>query len=198
MEVTLKIVVVVDTQADFMHPDGALSVAGADALAAPMARFLGTLDPADTAAVLFTFDTHHRDTYPLSAEAQQFPIHCVRGEPGWANVLSPDAVAASVPTYALEKGVFAMWEEDALRVEPIRPPGPAEDRDAFFAALRARGVDQAIVIGVAADYCVRWAIEGLVARGFHVSVPAALTAGIARPIEQVVAEEFAGRAVAVV
>ncbi|MEG8041528.1 hypothetical protein QP164_01445 [Sphingomonas sp. LR59] len=30
-------------------------------------------------------------------------------------------------------------------------------------------------MGVAADYCVRWAVEGLVDRGFAVRVPAALT-----------------------
>ena len=42
-----------------------------------------------------------------------------------------------------------------------------------------------------ADYCVRWAIEGLVARGFTVDVPQGLTRGIARPIAQVVAEDFA-------
>ena len=192
-----QIVVVVDTQADFMNPDGALAVAGADALAEPMRQYLAALDPADTAAVLFTFDTHDRATYPHSAEAQQFPIHCVRGEPGWANVLSPDIVAPGVPTYRLEKGVFAMWEEDGLTVEPIRAPGGEQDRDAFFADLQARGITEATVIGVAADYCVRWAIDGLVARGFRVTVPAHLTAGIARPIAQVVAEDFAGRGVTV-
>lgn len=192
-----KVVVVVDTQADFMNPDGALSIAGADALARPMADYLARLSPADIAAVLFTFDTHHADTYPLSEEAKQFPIHCVRGEPGWHNVLSPETVAPGVPTYRLEKGVFAMWEEPGLLVEPIRPSGAAQDRDAFFADLRARGVDEAVVIGVAADFCVRWAIDGLLARGFRVAVPAALTAGIARPIAQVVRDDFAGMPVAI-
>jgi nicotinamidase/pyrazinamidase len=192
-----KVVIVVDTQADFMLPDGALAVAGADALAQPMADWLGALDPADTAAVLFTFDTHHRDTYPFSEEAKQFPIHCVRGEPGWRNMLSPDAVASGIPIFRLEKGVFAMWEEPGLSVEPIDPAGAARDRDAFFADLRATGVVEAEVIGVAADYCVKWAVDGLVARGFNVTIPAALTAGIARPIAQVVAEDFAAQPVRV-
>lgn len=191
----MNVVIVVDTQADFMNPDGALSVAGADALAPAMTRFLRSLDPADTAGVLFTFDTHYADTYPASEEAKQFPIHCVRGEAGWHNVLSPDDVAPGVPTFRLEKGVFAMWEEPGLSVEPIRPAGAPQDRDAFFADLRAQGVAAATVIGVAADFCVRWAIDGLVARGFRVTVPAALTAGIARPIARVLADDFAGRTV---
>lgn len=190
-----KVVVVVDTQADFMNPDGALAVAGADALAAPMAEWLASLAPEETAAVLFTFDTHFADTYPSLPEAQQFPIHCVRETQGWQNVLDPEAVDPAIPTYRLEKGVFAMWEEPGLRVEPVRD-GVSADRDAFFRDLRARGVEEAMVIGVAADYCVRWAIDGLVERGFRVSVPQALTRGIARPIEQVLAEDFAGQAVA--
>lgn len=190
-----KVVVVVDTQADFMNPDGALAVADADALAAPMTAWLQALDPEDTAAVLFTFDTHFADTYPSTAEAQQFPIHCVRETPGWHNVLDPAAVNPAIPAYRLEKGVFAMWEEPHLRVEPLAG-GASLDRDAFFRDLHARGVEEAVVIGVAADYCVRWAIDGLVARGFRVTVPQALTRGIARPIEQVLAEDFAGQAVA--
>jgi nicotinamidase/pyrazinamidase len=100
----VKVVVVVDTQADFMNPDGALAVAGADALAAPMGEWLRGLAPADTAAVLFTFDTHFAETYASSPEAAQFPIHCVRETPGWHNVLDPGCVNSAIPTYRLEKG----------------------------------------------------------------------------------------------
>jgi nicotinamidase-related amidase len=75
-----KFVIVVDAQRDFMTPDGALYVGGADALIGPMNDWLGTLDPADTSGVLLTFDTHYAETYAATAEAAQFPIHCVRGE----------------------------------------------------------------------------------------------------------------------
>lgn len=190
-----KIVIVVDTQADFMNPDGALSVAGADVLAGPMNAWLAALRPEETAAVLFTFDTHFADTYPLSEEAKEFPIHCVRETPGWQNVLDADQVDRAIPTYRLEKGVFAMWQEDGLSVEPIGGGAPV-DRDAFFDDLKASGVEEAIVIGVAADYCVRWAIDGLIERGFAVTVPEALTRGIARPIDQVLRDDFVGQAVA--
>ena len=52
----MQFVIVVDTQVDFMRPDGALPVAGAEALVAPMHAWLATLEPAETAGVLFTFD----------------------------------------------------------------------------------------------------------------------------------------------
>lgn len=185
-----RFVIVVDTQADFMNADGALSVDGAEALIAPMQAWLASLRPTETAGVLFTFDSHFTDTYPGSAEAEQFPIHCVYRTPGWENVLDPDAIDPAVPVYRLEKGVFDMWAGPDVVIEAVAT-GEKVARDAFFAELRTRGVTEVTVIGVAADYCVRWAIEGLVARGFAVEVPKGLTRGIARPIEQVVADDFA-------
>lgn len=185
-------VVVVDTQKDFMAHDGALSVAGAEALIAPMTDWLAALDPAETAGVLFTFDTHEPETYVRSAEAATFPIHCVRETAGWGNVLDPKVIDPAIPVYRLEKGVFDMWAEPDLTIEPIATHDDRApiSRDEFYRRMKEHGVDAAAVIGVAADYCVRWAIEGLVSRGFTVTAIAGLTKGIDRPIEQVVAEDF--------
>ncbi len=187
------LIVVVDTQADFMLADGALPVPGAERLASPIQDWLRERRAADTAAVVFTFDTHFADTYPASAEAALFPIHCVHGTPGWRNLIAVDAVASDIRCLGLKKGVFDMWAEPGLLLEDLRHP--ASDplpRDAFFAGLRAEGVERAIVVGVAADYCVRWAIDGLIARGFVVEVPADLTRGIDRSIDNVVETDFAG------
>lgn len=193
-----RFVIVVDTQRDFMAADGALSVAGADALVAPMEAWLAALDPADTAGVLFTFDTHVPDVYAGSAEAEAFPLHCVRGSAGWANLLDIALVDPAIPAWRIEKGVFDMWAEDGLTIENARDPAaPATPREDFFAALGARGIRDVTVIGVAADYCVRWAIAGLVARDFRVTVPERLTRGIDRPIRAVVADAFAGSSVRV-
>lgn len=189
------LIIVVDTQADFMLPDGALPVPGADAIVQPLAEWLGRRTAADTAAIVFTFDTHFAETYPDSPEAQLFPIHCVKGTPGWRNLLDPSSVPATIPCRTLEKGVFDMWAEDDLLLHDPRAALPTVPRDAFFAALRDQGIDRAIVVGVAADYCVRWAIDGLVDRGFAVTVPTHLTRGIDRPIEQVLREDFAQRPV---
>jgi nicotinamidase/pyrazinamidase len=194
---TGRFVIVVDAQRDFMLPDGALYVAGAEALVAPVNDWLAALDPAETAGVLMTFDTHDADTYADSAEAAQFPLHCVRGSGGWQTALDPDLIDAAIPLHMLEKGVFAMWEEPGVMIRDARAPDrPAVPRDRFFDDLRGRGVEEVTVVGVAADFCVRWAVEGLIARGFRVTVPQALTRGIMRQIDAVAAEEWAGRAVA--
>ncbi|HEX8389418.1 MAG TPA: isochorismatase family protein [Sphingomonas sp.] len=184
-----KFVIVVDAQRDFMRPDGALYVGSAEALIGPMNDWLAALDPADTAGVLLTFDTHYSETYAATAEAAEFPIHCVRGEAGWRSVVQTDRIDPGVPLYTLEKGVFDMWAEPGLAVSRI-DIGGTSDRDAFFDALSTSGVQEIDVLGVAADYCVRWAVEGLVARGFRVTVHAALTRGISRQIDEVVADEW--------
>jgi nicotinamidase/pyrazinamidase len=185
-----RFVIVVDTQRDFMAMDGAL--------VAPMQEWLAALDPADTAGVLFTFDTHAPDSYAGSPEADAFPIHCVRGSAGWANLLDAGPIDPAIPAWRMEKGVFDMWVEDGLAIEDARDPSAAPvPRDFLFSDLKARGIADVTVIGVAADYCVRWAIDGLIARGFRVTVPAALTRGITRTIEEVAASDFVGKALTV-
>lgn len=189
-----RFVVVVDTQWDFMAGAGALSVAGAEQLVEPMQRWLATLAPDDVTGILFTFDTHFRETYPASLEAQMFPIHCVRGTQGWGNMLDMAQIDPAIPVHRIEKGVFDMWAEPGLAIENARDATrPTVDREAFFADLARRGIIDVTVIGVAADYCVRWAVDGLLDRGFAVSVAADLTRGIERQIEAVAAEEFAGK-----
>lgn len=187
-----RFVIVVDTQRDFMAPDGALYVPGSDALLPAMRKWLQALDPTETAGVLFTFDTHVPEVYTASAEAQAFPIHCIRASAGWANMFDVTLVDPEIPVWRLEKGVFDMWAESDLAVEEARQPVPQQtDRELFFANLKAVGVEEITVIGVAADYCVRWAIQGLIGRGFRVVVPIELTRGIERQIQTVAAEDFA-------
>lgn len=188
--------IVVDMQQDFVAPDGALPVADAPSIVAPLEAWLAGLRAETAAGVLFTADTHVPEIYARSEEAKLFPPHCEIGTPGWALVVDPAAVDPAIPCYRLEKGVFDMWAEPGLVLERIGT-GEATDRDAFFAELRAGGVEAVDVVGVAADYCVRWAVEGLLARDFRVTVPAALTRGIERQIDAVAAEEWAGRAVSV-
>ena len=102
-------------------------------------------------------------------------------------------VDPAIPAWRIEKGVFDMWAEPGLAIEDARDAKrPTIEREAFFAALAASGVTEVTVIGVAADYCVRWAVDGLLARGFVVTVPAGLTRGIERQIDAVAAEDFAG------
>ncbi|MEG8016638.1 isochorismatase family protein [Sphingomonas sp. LR55] len=86
-----------------------------------------------------------------------------------------------------------MWAEPGLAIEDARDASRTIPREEFFDRLAAQRITEVTVIGVAADYCVRWAVEGLVDRGFAVRVPAALTRGIERQIDTVAAQDFVGK-----
>jgi nicotinamidase/pyrazinamidase len=183
-----RFVIVVDMQGDFVHAAGALPVPDAEAIVAPMQEWLAALAPETTAGVLLTFDTHVPEVYAGSPESAQFPIHCVHGTRGWESVLDAGAIAPSIPVYTLDKGVFDMWAESGLSLKPLDKEGAAIDREVFFASLATEGLRDVTVVGVAADFCVKWAIEGLLARGFRVELPAALTRGIGMEAAAVVAQ----------
>lgn len=206
-----KILVIVDTQIDFVMRFGKLSVDGAENIIIPGIDILMNLKSSEYAAVLFTYDTHSAEEYIGSLEnlgnpeagAPGFPIHCEKGKPGWENVFHASMIPAEIPVFRLEKDVFNMWEKDGDKtlVYPMYRPeagmqqvsGTGYNRECFFDQIIPKGVDIATVIGVASDFCVKDAITGLLARGLNVEVIENATAGIIRDIRKVVADEFAGR-----
>ena len=164
-----KLLVVVDMQNDFVLPNGNLSISGADRIIQPMNDFLqtNTFD-----AILLTFDTHTEEHYPNSEEGKMFPIHCIKGSFGWNLAIADPQNSIETPCQKLEKGVFDMWAEHPALGE-INPKNW-----------------KVYIIGVAADYCVKYAIQGFLERGFQVEVIKDLTCGIQRQMEQVVVEDF--------
>ncbi len=197
-----KFLLPVDLQVDFIMRNGLLPVDGAERIIAPMIHMMTTLNPDEYAGALFTYDTHVRGIFEKSEEAEQFNLHCEKGTPGWELVVGPNLVPPQIPSYVMEKGVFDMWKEDGLRVvsheNPAHPRNIprlliSRDRDEFFSDLKSKGVDTMTVVGVAADFCVKDAIAGLIERGFKVEVIRDLTAGIARDIDQTCQEEFPGQ-----
>lgn len=203
-----KILVVVDCQVDFVMRYGLLAIAGAEAIIIPGIGVLSNLDSEEYAAVLFTYDTHTAAEYLGSLEnvgqpalgIPGFRLHCEKGTVGWSNVFNPAMVPADIPVFELEKTVFDAWEKaseetlvyatNAARRRTINAGIPREE---FFDAMRRMGVDTAVVIGVASDFCVKDQIKGLLARGFKVEVIAEVTAGIMRDMTQTIADEFPGQ-----
>lgn len=186
-----KLVLVVDTQYDFMMPDGKLYVNGAEKIIVPGISYLANLKYEDVHSVVFTMDTHFEETYPHTEESKQFPIHCVFGTSGWFNVFNPEYIDGEIPVYTVNKGVFDIWQEDYLTVEHFWSDASFE-REEFFKDLKFANVDTVVVMGVASDFCVRWAVNGLLERGFKVEVIKELTQGIANDIEEVALHDFDG------
>lgn len=202
---SFKIAVIVDAQVDFMDPNGALFVPGADKVVPIIDEYLSSLTLENGyMGVVFTADTHNEKTYPDSPEAKGdeekgipgFPPHCYQGTDGFKFAIKPQNVPEETQKFILNKGVFDMWEEPKLTIRPYRVAGELvayggeQDREDFFNNIITAGVDEVEVVGVAADYCVKWVVEGLLARGFKVTLYDNLTAGIERDIHQVVTEDF--------
>lgn len=185
-------VVVVDVQYDFMRPSGALYVPDAEMTGKKINKFLSSLTAQDCAGVLFTFDTHYIDEYSESEEAKQFPPHCLASTPGWALDCDYQQIAMGIPLWMLYKNYFDMWREDNsvekdIYSYPVPRHPPQQKQSHFFDALKDQ-VSNVIVIGVASDYCVRYAINGFIDRNFKVITDPNLCAHIERPIDQVCEE----------
>lgn len=178
-----KFLVVIDTQYDFMMPGGALYVEGAEQIIVPGIEFLANLNPQEYEGVLMTFDTHTPEVYADSAESELFPIHCINGTSGWENVFNKDLINPDIKVWELDKEVFNMWEEDHLSIFREGPQGDSSQnefsyRDKFFEDLKSDGIDTIQIFGVASDFCVKWAVDGFVKRGFNVEVIDHLCRGI--------------------
>lgn len=201
------ILILVDTQVDFVMRHGLLHVPFAETIIPLGIGVLANLDRRRFAAVLFTHDTHDAAAYAGSPEnvgrpdlgIPGFRLHCERGTVGWENVFHPGLVPSGIPVHRLDKAVFDAWEDPHAEVLTLRDDdaNPAEavtvERETFFAGLAADGIRTAVVMGVASDYCVRDMVAGLLKRSFRVEVIGEATAGIQRGMAQVVADEFAGR-----
>ena len=167
----MRVVWDVDTQVDFMLPEGKLYVPGAEQLTGAMSRLLEAARAADVVHVA-SADDHELNDPEISDEPDfenTYPPHCLRGTRGAEKVpetkqddplplshvpfppgLLPDLVAGRREILLLKKNfnVFTNPNTDPL--------------------LDALDPDEVILFGVATDVCDDAAILGLLQRGRRV------------------------------
>lgn len=80
-----RIIVDVDTQRDFMLPEGALYVPADAAVRLAIARELQSAQR-EGVAVVGSVDSHAYDAWEFKDNGGPFPAHCVKGSPGWLRV----------------------------------------------------------------------------------------------------------------
>lgn len=177
----------VDTQIDFVEPEGALYVPQAERLKTNFARLLDAAR-GHGVPVVASADAHPPD----DPEFTIFPPHCVVGTPGQARVaeteperalvvpLDGEAPSQAGPgvTVVLEKVKFDLFTN------------PAADR-----VIAETGAKTAVVFGVALDYCVRAAALGLSERGYQTLVVRDATAPVTAEGGASTEEELAARGV---
>lgn len=177
-----RALLIVDVQNDFTE-GGALAVAGGDAVAEAVTRYLST--HAETYDVIIASRDWHDasgDNGGHFADAPDFidtwPPHCVAGTAGaeYDPLLVTDAV-----THHVRKGqgapAYSMFE------------GVTDDGDTVGAVLTAAGVLTADVVGLATDHCVRASALDAIAHGVRVRILTDLIAGVAsEPSDAALAE----------
>ena len=178
----------IDTQVDFIHPQGALYVPHAEKLQEKYQEIsLYALDNEIT--VLASADAHPME----DPEFSQFPPHCLVNTSGQQKIretmpelflvqkndnLPVDAGDLSATNILFEKQEFNVFSNPKI--------------DVYLQHLQP---EQVIVYGVASDYCVKAAVEGLLERGYSVELLTDAIRAVNPESEKTILEEFAGQSV---
>ena len=154
---------VVDVQNDFADPAGSLYVAGGEEIVPLVNQAMGAARTAASTVVL-TQDWHPAETPHFIESGGVWPVHCVRDT--WGAELRPDldqdADLVLRKGTGGEDGYSAFMVRDPV-TDDVRPTGLAE-------YLGARGVRQVVVVGIAADVCVKATAADAHRAGFETAV----------------------------
>ena len=155
----------VDVQRDFVLPGGKLYVPGAEKLL-PNIRLLTDAARRDEVFMVSSGDFHP----PNDPEFQQFPPHCLKGQPG--SELVPEALADRV--VRIENTPAARLPERFDNYQQILLEKQTLD---VFKTLHADELvkrlgdkPEFVVFGVVTEYCVNCAAKGLLARNRKVAI----------------------------
>jgi nicotinamidase/pyrazinamidase len=176
----------IDTQIDFMLPDGRLYLEESRHIFQNLHRLL---EYALTKGILIlqTADTHTEDDPEF--ETYGFPAHCVADTPGWRRIPQTDLIPDRIIPKAFSAEVSSPRDERVILIEkPSFSITSNVNAVRFLDTLRPCHF---IAFGVATEGCVRRSILSLRELGFEVSVVIdAVAPGRVKAGEQVL-EEFA-------
>lgn len=203
----VKILQIGDMQNGFTREYGNLYVKGAQDIIAPINNFLRRVSDGIFDYTFVILDTHFVEEYSRTKEGEVFPIHCEYGTRDWE--LAIDVSGLPNKRY-LTKNQFDMWSEKTLTdvsfsdpqrqaahdnlfhfVDDLDEPAELVARDEFIRAIspgRNLADIEITQIGVASDYCNRYAMEGWLERGASVIVVRDLTKGIGKETPQMIDE----------
>jgi len=155
----------VDVQRDFVLPGGKLYVPGAEKLLPNIRRLT------DAARQGKVFLVSHGDFHaPDDPEFKIFPPHCVKGTLG--SELVPEAITESVARVPNEPD--AKLPDDLGRYQQVllekQTLSIFESRHADELVKKLGPQAEFVVFGVVTEYCVSFAVKGLLERGRRVAV----------------------------
>ena len=155
----------VDVQADFMLPNGKLYVPGAEKLLPNIRKLTNAARRGEV--FLVSHGCFHTANDP---EFKQFPPHCVKGTPGAEfvpEVLAEKVVRVeNVPSAKLPDD-FTPYHQIVLEKQTL---DIFQTQHADELVERLGSGPEIVVFGVVTEYCVSFAVKGLLARKRHVAV----------------------------
>ena len=163
----------VDTQVDFMRPDGRLYVDGAETIVANLAA-LTDFAHANGIRIIGSSDNHDPTDDELSETpdfADTFPPHCLRGTYGQSRI--PETTLRDVlvvePEHAAPD-VVRLVENHAGDILFHKHYFDVFTNPNVSPVVEGLCVDEVVLYGVALDVCNRYAVEGLLSRHSGVSL----------------------------
>lgn len=162
--------VVVDMQHDFAHPDGNLFVPGGDEVV-PFVNAEIAAARAAGALVVFTQDWHPETTPHFEKDGGVWPVHCVKET--WGAELHADMDTGGP---VVRKGSGG---EDGYSGFAVRDPESGEEGSTELDdLLREAGAERLVIVGLAADVCVRATTLHALERGYEVELLAGGTRAV--------------------
>ncbi len=177
------ILIDIDTQVDFMLPDGALYVTGADKIIPNLGR-LFEWAKRNNIPIISSVDAHTAD----DPEFKDFPPHCVKGTDGQKKIeetLIENHKIAS-PEEKIDVSIFDKHQQIIFEKQTFSLFNNSQAKE-LIELLEA---DRFIVCGVATDYCVRAAVEGLIQSSKNVCVVSDAIAAVNASAGQAAMEGF--------
>lgn len=154
--------IVVDVQNDFADPKGNLRVPNGDSIIPTINQEIERASSAG-ATVVYTQDWHPESTPHFEKDGGIWPVHCVMGT--WGAQLHPEL---AVKGEVVRKGSHG---EDGYSGFTERDPVSGEEKPTVLEqTLRSKGIQKAVVVGLATDYCVKATALDAIERGFDVTV----------------------------
>ncbi|MGA2978216.1 MAG: isochorismatase family cysteine hydrolase [Terriglobales bacterium] len=155
----------VDVQADFMLPGGKLYVPGAEKLLPNIRKLTDAARQGDV--LLVSHGCFHTANDP---EFKQFPPHCLKGTAGAEFV--PEALADNF--VRVENDVHGKLPEDLFKYQQIilekQTLDVFETHHADELVERLGHAAEFVVFGLVTEYCVSFAVKGLLKRKRRVAV----------------------------
>ena len=176
-----KILVIVDMQNSFINPQGILYIKDAEILIEKLHKFLISVPKGFFNAIIITQDTHKKEDYILSEESKMFPLHCENNTWDWQLAFDETLIQNKSKVYKLYKDVFDMWATNNNSLNNNLFHLQREDESISLPTFMNRyeaSNSTVYLIGVASDYCNKYAIDGFLKNNYSVCIIEELTKGI--------------------